>query len=54
MEAHRVPCIDLYRFTQSLGNGVFQDHVHFIPEVRRLQAAYIAGAVNLLLGRPAF
>jgi hypothetical protein len=50
MEAHGIPCIDLYSFTRSLGNGIFQDHVHFIPEVRRLQAAYIGGAANLLPG----
>jgi hypothetical protein len=49
MKAHRVPCIDLYGFTLSLGSGVFQDHVHFTPEVRRLQAAYIGGAADLLL-----
>jgi hypothetical protein len=50
MEARRIPRIDLYGFTRSLGSGIFQDHVHFIPEVRRLQAAYIGGAVDILLG----
>jgi hypothetical protein len=49
MEAHRIPRIDLYTFTHSLGSGIFQDHVHFVPEVHRLQAAYVAGAVDLLL-----
>jgi lysophospholipase L1-like esterase len=48
MKARGIPLIDLYAFTRSLGSGIFQDHVHFIPEVRRLQAAYIAGAVDLL------
>jgi hypothetical protein len=50
MEARGIPRIDLYGFTRSLGSGIFQDHIHFIPEVRRLQAAYIGGAVDILLG----
>jgi hypothetical protein len=49
MGARGIPRIDLYGFTLSLGSGVFQDHIHFIPEVRRLQAAYIGGAADLLL-----
>jgi lysophospholipase L1-like esterase len=39
----RAPVIDLFGFTQSLGPDVYCDHVHFTPEVARLQAAYIAG-----------
>jgi hypothetical protein len=49
MEARGIPHIDLYGFTLSLGRDIFQDHVHFIPEVRCLQAAYIGGAVDILL-----
>ena len=43
MAAHGVPMIDLHTFTQSLGQDLFCDHVHFTEPVRRLQAAYIAG-----------
>jgi lysophospholipase L1-like esterase len=35
--------IDLFGFTQSLGPDVYADHVHFKPEIARLQAAFIAG-----------
>ena len=37
------PIIDLYGFTKALGGNPFCDHVHFTEEVRRLQAAFIAG-----------
>lgn len=37
------PMIDLNGFTKSLGGSPFCDHVHFTEEVRRLQAAFIAG-----------
>ena len=44
-----VPVIDLYHFTKALmqDGEVYgeHDHVHFCDEVRKLQAAYIAGAV---------
>ncbi len=43
-----IPQIDLYRFTISLGEGHFVDHVHFDEEVRKLQGAYIAGYLNNL------
>lgn len=36
--------IDLYSFTKSLGQfEIYEDHVHFITEIRKLQAAFIAG-----------
>lgn len=38
-----VPIIDLYGFTQNLGEGLFIDHVHFDEDTRSRQAAYIAG-----------
>ncbi len=39
-----IEVLDLYGFTRSLGGSeIFADHVHFPPEIRRLQAAYIAG-----------
>ncbi len=42
----RAEVIDLFGFTQGLGPDVYCDHVHFTPEVARLQAAFVAG--NLL------
>lgn len=38
-----VPAIDLYTFTRYFGTEAYCDHVHFTQDVRRLQAAYIAG-----------
>jgi lysophospholipase L1-like esterase len=44
-----IPSIDLYNFTLGLCNtpegleDLYIDHVHFTEEIRRLQAAYIAG-----------
>lgn len=39
-----VEVLDLFGLTRSLGGReIFSDHVHFPPEIRRLQAAYIAG-----------
>ena len=50
MKSNGVPVIDLFRLTVALeahlGDTVYEDHVHFIPEVRRLQAAHIAGWVD--------
>lgn len=49
MHAARAPVIDLFGFTQSLGPDVYCDHVHFSPEVARLQAAYIAGSLGRII-----
>lgn len=46
MEEHKIPCIDMYNFTKSLGDDVYSDHVHFKEEIRKLQAAFIAGYLN--------
>jgi hypothetical protein len=46
MKALKIPCIDMYNFTQSLGEDVYSDHVHFKNQVRKLQAAFIAGYLN--------
>ena len=44
MRRHGIPKIDLFAFTRNLGDAeVYIDHVHFRDDVRRLQAAYIAG-----------
>ena len=49
MAEYGVPEIDLYHFTKALmrDGEVYgeKDHVHFCDQVRKLQAAYIAGAV---------
>ncbi|WP_214630834.1 SGNH/GDSL hydrolase family protein [Paenibacillus agaridevorans] len=41
-----VPILDLYRFSRIFGESAYNDHVHFTEEVRRLQAAYIAGFLD--------
>lgn len=43
---HAVTVIDLHQFTQKLNIPLYCDHVHFNEEVRKLQAAYIAGWLN--------
>lgn len=43
MQAADVPILDLYTFTRNLGPGLYCDHVHFHEDVRRQQAAFIAG-----------
>jgi lysophospholipase L1-like esterase len=44
-----IPIIDLYEFTAHLGKDHYIDHVHFDTSTRELQAAFIAGAVTMLL-----
>lgn len=41
--------IDLFGFTQSLGPDAYCDHVHFSPDVARLQAAFIAGNLSQII-----
>ena len=43
MTSEGIQSIDLFSFTQSVGDDVYCDHVHFRDEYRRSQAAYIAG-----------
>ncbi|MCC7409326.1 MAG: SGNH/GDSL hydrolase family protein [Phycisphaeraceae bacterium] len=40
---HRLAIIDLHGFTAGLEGPLYEDHVHFVEPVRRLQAAFIAG-----------
>ncbi|MFE5320848.1 GDSL-type esterase/lipase family protein [Paenibacillus sp. NPDC056579] len=49
MTSHGIPILDLYTFTRSFGESGYCDHVHFTEEVRRLQAAYIAGYMESYL-----
>jgi len=39
---HKVPIIDLYSFTNGLGEDRFADHAHYIPRVINSQAMFIA------------
>lgn len=38
-----VPVIDLFAFTNNIGENLFSDHVHFPEPVREKQGAFIAG-----------
>ncbi|GMV93483.1 MAG: hypothetical protein AMXMBFR82_32610 [Candidatus Hydrogenedentota bacterium] len=38
-----VPMIDLFTFTNNIGENLFADHVHFPEPVREKQGAFIAG-----------
>ncbi|MCC7145237.1 MAG: SGNH/GDSL hydrolase family protein [Phycisphaeraceae bacterium] len=38
-----LPTIDLYEFSLRLNQPLYEDHIHFLPPVRQLQAAFIAG-----------
>lgn len=49
MKEYDVPYIDMYNFTKNLGEDVYFDHVHYKEEVRKLQAAFIAGHLNCSL-----
>lgn len=50
MTSNGIPVIDLFgltvAFETDLGDEIYEDHVHFVPAVRRLQAAHIAGWVD--------
>ena len=46
MREHNIPFIDIYSLTKNLGMDIYCDHVHFKEDVRKLQAAFIAGYLN--------
>ncbi len=46
-----VETVDLHDFTQTLGTEAYIDNVHYKEDVRALQAAYIAGAVRIILNK---
>lgn len=48
MKEYNIPCIDIYNFTKNLGTDIYSDHVHFKEEVKKLQAAFIAGYLNCI------
>ncbi|KOF56954.1 hypothetical protein AGR56_10145 [Clostridium sp. DMHC 10] len=49
MKEYDVPCIDMYNFTKNLGEDIYFDHVHYKEEIRKLQAAFIAGYLDCIL-----
>jgi hypothetical protein len=49
MRQLRVPIIDLFTFTLTLGPEAYADHVHYTPAAQMLQAAFLAGSVLQLL-----
>lgn len=53
MKAADIPVIDLEGFTKGLGTDdvLFCDHVHFQENVRRMQAAYLAGWIQSYFAR---
>jgi lysophospholipase L1-like esterase len=49
MEQNGLDMVDLFAFTDSLGrvgNDLFRDHTHFLPDVITLHAKLIADAIN--------
>ena len=50
MEKYKVAVIDLYNYTLAFGDAAYMDHVHYITEVRKLQAEFIANELDRLLG----
>lgn len=46
MGGNKIPVIDLGGFTKNLSGDIFTDHVHFEEDVRKLQAAFLAGSLQ--------
>ena len=53
MQEYGITAIDLFTFTRNLGPDVYADHVHFTPEVRAQQAAFIVGRLSSVIARSA-
>ncbi|OPJ64129.1 SGNH/GDSL hydrolase family protein [Clostridium oryzae] len=43
MREYKIPYIDIFSFTKSLGEDIYSDQAHFKDDVRALQGAFIAG-----------
>ncbi|WP_019849567.1 SGNH/GDSL hydrolase family protein [Desulfitobacterium sp. PCE1] len=43
MGKYQISCVDIYTFTNNLGDDIYSDHVHFKESVQALQGAFIAG-----------
>ena len=52
MREHAVPRFDLHAFTLPFLPSGCEDGVHFHEDVRRLQAAFLAGALQALPPAP--
>ena len=48
VNARGVSVIDLGGFTRNLEGEKYMDHVHYMDEVRKIQAAFLAGAIRSL------
>lgn len=46
MKKSGIKIVPMYDFVRSLGEDVYLDHVHYKEEIRKLQAAFIAGFVE--------
>lgn len=46
MKENKIPVFDLGSFTKNLSGDIFIDHVHFKEDVRKLQAAFLAGLLQ--------
>lgn len=46
MREKNISIISLHNFTKKFGSVAFYDHAHFTEEIRKLQAAYIAGFIS--------
>lgn len=44
-ETEKVSVIDLYGFTKNIDSEKYIDHVHYCEDLRKLQAAYLAGNI---------
>lgn len=49
MEAAQVPIIDLAAFTQSIGEDLYRDHVHFHPAISVAQGRFLARELKRIL-----
>lgn len=49
MKKHKVPMINLYTFTAAIEGEKYADHVHYIEPVRKMQAEFIAQALEKIL-----
>lgn len=47
MRKHGIRIIDLGSFTKKLETPLYIDHVHFTERIRVLQAAFLAGSINM-------
>jgi lysophospholipase L1-like esterase len=49
MDDAGIPSIDLYTFTNNLGDNLYCDHIHYNEHIREKQASFIAGYLNSII-----